>query len=479
MKNHIVSQMIIRRFANAINVFDAKTGRIDISKKPSKVFYKHDRLSADLEELLSKSIESRFANLMYGKLNQEHVITLTREELYLIKRYLLMISVRMYSEDEFFQTISNLKNNCEFYLLAHPEYSKLKRNDDLKLSPKELYELALRVYCEHADLNEMFDDPRITLEILCWARPFVDSYLAIWDAPEGMEYLLGDCSMVSEYEGVHELTGGLDLSKISYCFYHLIHCKDKVDKLYYSDTLAKCQIMYENYNIFNLSSTRSLVLINPFFRQYFKQDSMIAGEGKIKTMSKPDVWPSTMQNKELFNIPKNEYKSSIPGMFLLGDLFFYEVKTLTPDELVYVNSLIIRMTHDIFGFNDVRAIKDSVDYAAWEHTNLLNGEFLSLQTKEETIKFMHDLFNAPLMKLSQFCGEPDKDRKSYPITLFNEVAQNMIKDFQENKYIYWYLLFREEQTRNHPNLAFLGNSDERIEYFKVKYEQLWGKPYDK
>ena len=79
MKNHIVSQMIIRRFADAINVFDAKTGRIDVNKKPSKVFYKHDRLSADLEELLSKSIESRFANLMYGKLNQERVITLTRE----------------------------------------------------------------------------------------------------------------------------------------------------------------------------------------------------------------------------------------------------------------------------------------------------------------------------------------------------------------------------------------------------------------
>ena len=479
MKNHIVSQMIIRRFANAINVFDVETGRIDASKKPSKVFYKHDRLSEDLEKLLSKNIESRFANLMYGKLNEENMVTLTREELFLVKRYLLMVSVRMYSENEFYQTINNLKKNCNFYLLAHPEYKNIKRNDELNLTPKEFYDLTLRIYCEHPDINEMSEDPRITLEMLCWARPFIDSYLAIWDAPEGMEYILGDCSMVSEYEGVHELTGGLDLSKFSYCYYQLTHCTDEEDKLYYVDTIAKCQLMYENYNVFNLSSKRSLVLINPFFRQYFKQDVVIIGKGKTKKIPKPDIWPSIIQNKDLFDVPKNEYKGFLPGMFLMDDLFFYEVKTLAPDELVYINSLIIRMTHDIFGFNDIRGIKDSVDYAVWRQANLLNGNFLTLEKKEEMFKFADDLFNSPLMKLSKYCGEPDKNRKSYPITLFDEVTKNMLRDFEENKYIYWYLLFSEDRTRNHPNLAFLGNPDERINRFRIKYNQLWGKPYDK
>ena len=42
MKNHYVSQFIIRRFSNAINVFDVHTGRIDESKRPHKVFYKDD-----------------------------------------------------------------------------------------------------------------------------------------------------------------------------------------------------------------------------------------------------------------------------------------------------------------------------------------------------------------------------------------------------------------------------------------------------
>lgn len=361
MKNHIVSQMIIKRFASAINVFDASTGKIDLKKKPTKVFYQNDRLSPDLESLLSTTIESRFANLLYGKLNDKHVVTLTREELYLIKRYLLMISVRMYSEDEFYQVINNLKENCDRYLMAHPEYRHLRRNDNLNLTPKQLYETALRIYCEHADLNEMSSDSRLTLEMLCWARPFIDSYLAIWDAPEGMEYILSDCSMVSEYEGVHELTGGLDLSKFSYSYFKLLNEKSDLQKKFYADLLAKCQMMYENYNVFNLSSTRSLVLINPFFRMFFKQDTMFLGEETKQSIEKPNIWPSVLQNKDLFDVPTNEYRSFTPGLFVLDDLFFYKVKILTPDELVYINSMIIRMTHNIFGFNDTKAIKDSVD----------------------------------------------------------------------------------------------------------------------
>ena len=137
------------------------------------------------------------------------------------------------------------------------------------------------------------------------------------------------------------------------------------------------------------------------------------------------------------------------------------------------------MTHGIFGFNDVKAIKDSVDYATWQQANLINGHFLSLETKNDVIKFLEDLYHSPIMKLSKFCGDPDTDRNSNPIPLFEEITENMLKDFKENKYICWYLLSNEEQTRNNQNLNFLGNSDERIKFLKDKYEELWGKPYDK
>ena len=478
MKNHIVSQMIIKRFSEAINIFDVQKGFIDINKRPQKVFYINDRLSEDLESIISQNIESRFANLLYGKLNDPFVVKLTREELFLIKRYLLMISVRMYDENEFYQTMKNFSHNAENFLIGHPEFKFLKRNNDLKLSPKELYELALRIFCENKTLRDICLDKRITLELLCWAKTFIDSYLAIWDAPEGMEYILSDCSMLSEYEGVHELTGGLDLSKYSYCFYSLKNSKSNLVKMTAVDLLSKAQIMYENYNVFNLSSKRSLVLINPFFRQYFNQETVDLETNESEKLPTPDIWPSIIQNKKLFQPPIVEYKSNIKGQYTDDDIFFYETKTLNPDELVYINSLIIRMTHNIFGFNDFKSIKDSIDYMLWMDTNLKSGNFFDLETKEDCMNFCDKLMNSTLMKLSRLCGEPEKNRKSYPIDLFNKVCENMVCDFNSNKYIYWYLLSMEEQTKSSKNLAFLGTPEERIKKLKEKYKELWGKEYD-
>ena len=481
MKNHIVSQMIIKRFANAINVFDVKNGSLNLNKKPNKVFYKVDRLPEELEKTISKYIESPFANLLYGKLNNDCFVTLKRSELFVIKRYLLMISIRMFDENEFAKMMDSFKNNAERYLSMHPECLLLKRNSDLGLSNKELYLLALEVFCNHKDIKEIMTDSRATLEMICWAMPFIDSYLAIWDAPQGMEYVLSDCSMVSEYEGCHQITGGLDMSKVSYLHYKLIN-GEKNDTLYfYADLISKMTIMYENYNVFNLSSKRSLVLINPFFRQYFGCKQINQENHETIVIEKPDMWPSVLQNKKLFKTPVNEYKSAIPGMYLDDDLFFYEVQTLSPDELVYINSLIISMTHDTLGFNEPKAILDSINYSIWSIANYMTVKNDYKNDYELSKTFFDNIVNSSLFKLSVFCSGKKSNYKPkiYFIPLFDTVVQNILKDFNENKYIYYYLLHSEQNTRESQNLSFLGTPETRIMNIKKKYKQLWGKPYDK
>ena len=124
-------------------------------------------------------------------------------------------------------------------------------------------------------------------------------------------------------------------------------------------------------------------------------------------------------------------------------------------------------------------MKDSVDYSVWARTNVRNGSFLSLESKEEILNFVDDFMNSALMKLSLFCNNANVDKKVYPFDLFRKVVYNILKDFDENKYIYWYLLNNEKLTRNHPNLNFLGDSDKRIMDLKAKYQELWGEPYDK
>ena len=55
MKNHYVSQFIIKRFSSAINIFDIHTGKIDESKRPQKVLYKNDIYDEEIEKMVNYS----------------------------------------------------------------------------------------------------------------------------------------------------------------------------------------------------------------------------------------------------------------------------------------------------------------------------------------------------------------------------------------------------------------------------------------
>ena len=82
--------------------------------------------------------------------------------------------------------------------------------------------------------------------MLAWAMPFLESYIAFWDAPKDKEYILTDCGMCSEYEGFHMITGGIDISKMSYLAKQI-----KNGKYQYGYIMASCSVMFENYDIYN------------------------------------------------------------------------------------------------------------------------------------------------------------------------------------------------------------------------------------
>lgn len=145
MKNHYVSQFIIRRFSNAINVFDVHTGRIDESKRPHKVFYKDDIYDEEIEKLVNFNIESRVSNILNNKILVDGDVVLTRTELETLKRYMLICSVRTQSEDQFCGILKSFEHNAEHYINVYREYSFLKKTKDLNLSNNELYLRTLKV----------------------------------------------------------------------------------------------------------------------------------------------------------------------------------------------------------------------------------------------------------------------------------------------------------------------------------------------
>ena len=115
MKNHYISQFVIRRFSDAINIFDIHSGKIDENKRPHKVFFHEDIFDEETEKLFN-FIESRVANIISQKILAKGKVVLTRKELVLLKRYMLISSVRTQSPDFFCKILRGFEKNADHYI---------------------------------------------------------------------------------------------------------------------------------------------------------------------------------------------------------------------------------------------------------------------------------------------------------------------------------------------------------------------------
>lgn len=286
MKNHYVSQLIIKRFSNPINIFDIEKEQIAANKKSKNVFYKNDIYTKEIEKLMNFNIESRISNLLDQKILEKDTIELSRVEIELLKRYMLICSIRTLDEDCFSKLLkTSFKKRSEKYINFYDDYKNLPSSDSLNLNNKELFHRTLTVFAQATNISEMANNHLATKEMIAWALPFLKSYIAFWDTPDNKEFILSDCGMCSEYEGFHMITNGLDLSKYSY-LYHKIF---KENQSQYVEHFANCIVMYENYNIFVLNSKRSIVMINPFFKMYNHQNVFDMRSNKILELDCPDI----------------------------------------------------------------------------------------------------------------------------------------------------------------------------------------------
>ena len=111
MKNHYIPQFIIKKFSKAINVFNLKNGNIRENRPSFKVFYEKGIYDDEVEKTLNFNIETPFSKLLDDKLlTSESSITITREELFLIKRYMLVSSIRAQGEEHFREFLITIFN---------------------------------------------------------------------------------------------------------------------------------------------------------------------------------------------------------------------------------------------------------------------------------------------------------------------------------------------------------------------------------
>ena len=115
-KNHYVSQLIIKRFAPSVTTFDTKAQCIVENRQAHKIFYKEDIYDNAIEKKLAHDLEQPFARLLDEKVLHSEKVILTRDDLFLLKQFLLLDSVRTHEASSFVRILKSFRNNVERYL---------------------------------------------------------------------------------------------------------------------------------------------------------------------------------------------------------------------------------------------------------------------------------------------------------------------------------------------------------------------------
>lgn len=475
MKNHYIPQFIIKKFSKAINVFNLKNGNIRENRPSFKVFYEKGIYDDEVEKTLNFNIETPFSKLLDDKLlTSESSITITREELLLIKRYMLVSSIRAQGEEHFREFLIRFKRNTDIFYSFNQRFVKstLPYTEETTLSNRELLNNALLAFSKAEFIEDLAFNNLCTKEMVAYAAIFLLSYITFWDAPNNNEFVLSDVGMISEYEGFHSVTGGLDLSKLGYLYYQLLHDKERV--AIYADLISSNAVMYENYDIFNISKNRCLIMVSPFFRQFFSMNCSIYDKNheEITVLPKPDMWPAVIQNVNLFEPPKNQYMIST-YIRTKEDLYIYEPKKLNQEELIYINSLLIIQSKELIGFDSPKNIFPSIEFSINQKCWFGSVKNLNITDVHMPFNYFMNATKEPLQKLAMWCQKYDVDFLNID-KLFNDYMDNLYKDFRNNIYIYEYLLDKREQTYNCNELDFLGkgNKDEKMKYIEKEYNRL-------
>ncbi|MBO6280002.1 MAG: DUF4238 domain-containing protein [Bacilli bacterium] len=479
MKNHYIPQFIINRFSTAVNVFNLNTAEIREKRPSNKIFFTRNIYKDEVEVALSRYLEAPFSKLLKSKLLTDNEIIITREDLFLIKKYMFVTSIRSQELDHFCYLLKSLnKNSNGFINFAKLEGLKnvsLKTSEEMlkTMTPFDFFNQQLLALAEFSTEKllqpyEIFKDTRLSLEMACWACSFYFSYVAFWDAEDDSEFVLSDAGIVSEYEGFYQLTGGLSASKTSY-LNHQIKKGDKNRIGAYVKPMQTTLMMYENYDLFNISSTRCIVAINPFFKLYdSKTETMIyEKDGRISEIYKvkvPDIWPAVIQNKLLFEVPKTNYL--LKGLYLPMDTFEYKAKKLNKKEMIYINSLLINESKNWVGFNKPDKVFSAFEYCL-EHESQYKSVTKSNEKIENIIvNYANNLMNSKFNDVIKWCTEQGCKSENDVVSIFEELLADIYKDFNENIYIYEFYLESYNDTYNLKQLDFLGNGDKQK---KMKY----------
>ena len=354
--NHYIPQFILRRFGNKINRFNLETGEIKCKGSILNAFSGKNIYPEWLEHRFC-DLETKMASLIDKKiLNAEEMVTITRADNWLIKKFFTIAMLRV--PESSLKTIKHL--DSEERLKAKGFKEKVIENETLE----EYFYRTLKVILESNSLEDIYNHPEVTYEACNWASLFGHCYVSIWDSSKANEdFIITDNGMNCEHDKTRFLTFNIDgqpftnekdeILKNGYVL-KKIHESEKgsFKQIAYLEMLNRMSFVHANYYLFAVSNTRTISLINPFFRLYNDPSYLDL------TKETPNVWP-TLLSKEAMECNTQTYQKR--GEYNDNDLYHYKVKDLSLEEVIIINNMMLDRVYRWMGFDNSSKIVRSLN----------------------------------------------------------------------------------------------------------------------
>ncbi len=371
MKNsHYVPQFILNKFSNKLCIYNVKTGEFKENIKPEKAFVKKGFYSDEVEDKLNKRIEANFSMLLSEKiLKRNDVIELTRDELKLVKKYLLVSVIRSMGAEKILQKEKSFYNNLmELFIkngLSKEEAIKKTERpfEEVHISNETPYDYWMRTIEVVLDTDgspeKILEHPLKTYPAHRWSKIIYSGYLSFWDAEfEHDEFVITDIGMTSENEKGWNGVTIFNTKKRDFLMSLLQYEKNEEIRQELYRQLIFLDSFHENFEMFPISAKRMIVEIAPFykFRHMFKD-----------YYSMPNLEDLTELVNEILYAPNdNTYiypQKNGKLKYHKDDKYIYRINPLTKEETRYCNALFLDRINTTLGFSSLnKAIGSIVQY---------------------------------------------------------------------------------------------------------------------
>ena len=363
MNTHYIPRLLLRPFATGekINSYDFSTESF-YTKKLKHTFAENDLYDSELEKAFASKMEGPVGNLLNNKLLAGKTISMDRKENMLLRKFLMMNFLRSpivnQTWDDMVEKMQMQDHPSvqtrEFLLRQNPE---LKEYFEKGIPSKDSFVSDLKLAMEYDTLERMLapeNVEKISMSLQVSAQHAMVTAIAFWDSEEsGQEFILPKLPGVSMMDQVSVFHKSLIIRnektkiknpKVKECL------KFELNRLEYGSMLYS-----ENFSIYPISPTRVLICFSPYFRAFFP---FMDFTNTLQVY--PPLLDQAQFDRHFFEPMRMELFR--PCETICNKFYRYDVKSLTAEEVMQLNALLLNLEMEEFVFHDYNKIRDSFWY---------------------------------------------------------------------------------------------------------------------